>query len=255
MAQADKDNVVIGVIHDIYVIYDDTNLGYAQKLSEGIKGDSCIIFGSKVSSSGSLWLKVATIDTVGYVMAEFVTYDKNKVKPLGNIFSNVSVTDYIKANKNNWIIYKEKLKQERLEKSEKNKQELRKYIEKNEIFIISHSFPESEYLKYPGFKVSIFNAKQTKTIKYLWFTLTSFNPVDDIVATKTVQAIGPVAPLSIGDYSFDIVFKSNVIEYCKITSLKIQYTDGSVSQFNKGQVETIFIKSKVLKSYLENATL
>jgi hypothetical protein len=255
IAQNNNDKIVIGVINDVYVVYDDINLGYAKKLSEGVKGDSCLIYGSLKSNSGSLWLKVATIDTVGYIMAEFVSYDKNKVKPLVDNMTNVSVSDYIKTDKANWILYKEKIKQERLAKSEKNKQELLMYISKNDLFILSHSFPEADNLKYPGFRISIFNSKKTKTIKYIWFTLTAYNAVDDVEGTKTVQAIGPVYPLKIADYEYDIVFRSNVVDYCKITNIKIQYMDGSVTLFNKSQVETILIKSKVFLSYLDNSSL
>lgn len=252
---AQNDNIIIGVINDQYALWDDTNLGYAKKLSEGIKGDSCLIFGSLKSATGSVWLKVVTIDTVGYIMAEFVTYNKSKLKPISNTTVTASASDYIKTNKENWIIFKDKIKQERLVEAEKKKKELREFISKNDFFVLSYSFPETEYLKYPGFKVSIYNPKQTKTIKYLWFTLIAYNAVDDIEGTKTVQAIGPVEPLNTAEYNFETVFLSKVVDYCKISAIKIQYIDGSTVIFNKSQIETILLKSKILLSYLDNSSL
>lgn len=252
---AQNDNIIIGVINDQYALWDGTNLGYAKKLSEGIKGDSCLIFGSLKSTTGALWLKVATIDTVGYIMAEFVSYDKHRVKPIGNFSANISVSDYIKTNKANWIIYKDKIKQERLAKNEKRKEELREFISKSDLFILYHSFPETDYSKYPGFKVSIYNSKQNKTIKYLWFTLVAYNAVDDVEGTKTVKAIGPVEPHKTAEYNFETVFLSKVVDYCKISSIKIQYVDGSTAIYNKNQVEAILLKSKILLSYLDNSDL
>lgn len=254
-ASAQNDNILIGIINDQYALWDDINLGNAKKLSEGIKGDSCLIFGSLTSATGSIWLKVATIDTVGFIMSDFVTYEKSKIRPISNGTIITSTSDYIKTNKANWIIYKDKIKQERLAKSEKRQEELRSFINKNDFFILSYSFPEGEYLKYPGFKISVYNPKQAKTIKYLWFTLTAYNAVDDIEGTKTVKAIGPIEPFKNAEYSFETVFLSKVVDYCKISSIKIQYMDGSSALYNKSQIETILLKSKILLSYLDNSSL
>jgi hypothetical protein len=244
--------ITVGTFKDTYIIWSETNILNAQRLTEGFKGDSCIIIGSLKSTSDLLWLKVVTPDTIGYVIAEFVSYDPLKVKPLKNNDAIVSTADFLKENKADWLIDREKKRQERIAKNERNKEELKKYISKNDLFIISHSFPETEYLKYPGFKVSIFNCKNSKTIKYTWFTLTAYNPVDDIVGTKTLQAIGPVYPLKIAEYAFESVFLSKIVDYIKISGIKIQYMDGSVLVFNKSQIESIFVKSSVFLNYLEN---
>lgn len=252
-AQQRADTVVLGVFNDVYAIWDTTNLQYAKKLSDGIRGDTCLIFGSLRSATGSIWVKVATIDTIGYTMAEFISYDKTKVGPLKNNTTNYSVTEYIKGNRIEWLAKKGILQGKRAAEREKNKEEFRKFIGKNDLFITLYSFPETEYLRYPGFKVSIVNSNQSKIIKYIWFTLTAYNPVDDIVGTKTFQAIGPVDPLKTADYNFEIAFRSSVVDNCKITGIKIQYMDKSVISFNKSQVESILIRSKVFLSYVENS--
>jgi hypothetical protein len=248
---------IIGVLTDKYALWDTTNLIYAKKLSEGIKGDSCIILGSVTSGAGSIWYKVATLDTVGYVMSDFVSYDKLKfkVKPKIETPAFNPAYQYFSISKIEWLVKRNKAISEMQIAEEKRKDELRQFLKKSELIILSHSFPKSDYLKYPGFKTTIVNPKEDKTIKYIWFTLVAFNPVDDVVGTKTIQAIGPVYPLKTADYSFEIVFKSSVIEYCKITNIKLQYMDGTTHIFNKSQVETIFTRSMIFKEYLNDNNL
>lgn len=247
----------VGVFTNQYAIYDTTNLIYAKKISDGIKGDSCIIFGYVTSGTGSIWYKVATLDTIGYVMADFVSYDRLKFKIKSKI-ETPSINpayQYFSTSKSEWIIKKDKVMTETKIANEKRMDEFRKFVRKNDLIILSYSFPISDYLKYPGFKTTIVNPKENKTIKYLWFTLVAYNPVDDVVGTKIIQAIGPVYPLKTADYSFETVFRSNVIDYCKITNIKIQYMDGSILVLNKSQVEAIFTKSIIFKEYLKDNNL
>jgi hypothetical protein len=40
--------------------------------------------------------------------------------------------------------------------------------------------------------------------------------------------VGPIEPEASGSYDFDYVWHSDLVEEAKITSIKIQYMDGSV---------------------------
>jgi hypothetical protein len=71
-----------------------------------------------------------------------------------------------------------------------------------------------------------------KTIKYIWFTVGGENPVGDLVKTnvgyyKTLKGIGPVARLEVSGWSFDYVWLTDVVETLKLTTIKIQYMDGT----------------------------
>lgn len=80
-----------------------------------------------------------------------------------------------------------------------------------------------------GASFKIFNPSK-KTIKYVWFTIAGKNPVGDLVKAgssyyKTLKAIGPVKPYNFGQWSFDYVWLTNIVETIKITTIKVQYMD------------------------------
>jgi len=97
------------------------------------------------------------------------------------------------------------------------------------IGIVSYQATNDNYTT--GANFSIFNPS-SKTIKYIWFTVAGENPVGDLVKTKTgyyktLKGIGPIEPNNIGEWSFDYVWLTDVVESMKITTIKIQYMDGS----------------------------
>lgn len=82
-----------------------------------------------------------------------------------------------------------------------------------------------------GATFKIFNPSK-KTIKYIWFTVGGENPVGDLVKTKTgyyktLKGIGPVGRLEVSEWSFDYVWFTDVVETLKLTTIKIQYMDGT----------------------------
>lgn len=100
---------------------------------------------------------------------------------------------------------------------------------KHGIGIISYQATDDHYAT--GADFSIFNPT-SKTIKYIWFTVAGKNPVGDLVNTKTgyyktLKGIGPIEPNNIGEWSFDYVWLTDVVESMKISTIKIQYMDGS----------------------------
>lgn len=94
-------------------------------------------------------------------------------------------------------------------------------------------FKESEYTEGMSAKVEVFNPT-SKTIKYLWFTFIGYNPVGDPVvdlkkgtSSITVKAVGPIDPDKNGSYEFKYVWFTDLTETAKISSIKVQYMDGS----------------------------
>jgi hypothetical protein len=86
---------------------------------------------------------------------------------------------------------------------------------------------ESEYTKGTGIRFSVLNPTD-KTIKYIWFTVAGINAVDDPVgAPETVKAIGPLEAGASGEYRFEYVWYTDIVETAKIRQIKVQYTDGT----------------------------
>lgn len=97
------------------------------------------------------------------------------------------------------------------------------------IGLISYQATDDDYAT--GANFFIFNPT-AKTIKYIWFTVAGENPVGDLVKTntgyyKTLKAIGPIESNSIGEWSFDYVWSTDIVQYLKIATIKIQYMDGT----------------------------
>jgi len=94
-------------------------------------------------------------------------------------------------------------------------------------------YDESEYTSGTSVKVEVYNPTK-KTIKYLHFTFVGFNAVNDKIVdrrkgTSTIQtrAIGPIAPGETGSYNWEYVWFTDLVETARITSVKVQYMDGT----------------------------
>ncbi|WP_430827246.1 energy transducer TonB [Chryseobacterium indologenes] len=82
-----------------------------------------------------------------------------------------------------------------------------------------------------GASFTIYNSSK-KTIKYIWFTVAGVNAVGDLVKTggvynKTLKGIGPTESKEFGQWSFDYVWLTDIVEYIKLSTIKIQYMDGT----------------------------
>lgn len=95
------------------------------------------------------------------------------------------------------------------------------------------TYDKSEYTDGTNAFFDIYNPTK-KTIKYIWFNVTGFNPVGDKVIDRKrntsnieLKGVGPVEPGSIGKYTYDYVWFTDLVKQAKINSIKIQYMDGS----------------------------
>jgi len=86
---------------------------------------------------------------------------------------------------------------------------------------------ESEYTNGTGVRIAVYNPTK-KTIKYIWFTIVGINAVDDAVGgPRTVKAIGPLDADASGEYRFEYVWPTDIVESAKFRQIKVQYMDGS----------------------------
>lgn len=94
-------------------------------------------------------------------------------------------------------------------------------------------YDESEYTEGTSFRVSIYNGTK-KTIKYVTINFSGYNAVDDIVKARgglsvvPLKGIGPVAPDQSASYTFEYAWLTDIVEYAKIKSIKVQYMDNSI---------------------------
>ena len=86
---------------------------------------------------------------------------------------------------------------------------------------------ESEYTKGTGIEIQPYNPTK-KTVKYIWFTIQGYNPVDDPVGSPaTLKAVGPLEPDSAGTYRFEYTWMTDLVETAKFRQIRIQYMDGT----------------------------
>ena len=95
-------------------------------------------------------------------------------------------------------------------------------------------FDQSEYIDGTGFKITFTNPTN-KTIKYITFTITGINRVNDIVSTKSIKGVGPIFPKSEGEYTFKYLWNNDLVHTFKIPLIKIQYTDGTFKTINNAE--------------------
>ena len=89
-----------------------------------------------------------------------------------------------------------------------------------------------EYTEGTGASFEFYNPTK-KTIKYIYVTVTGYNPVGDRVSSNSLKCVGPIEPDDGGSYSFDYVWFTDMVEEARITSLKVQYMDGTTRNVTK----------------------
>ncbi len=108
--------------------------------------------------------------------------------------------------------------------------EAKKYLvgaKANGIAVKDWSFyDESDYTSGTGYSITFKNLEK-KTIKYVTLTLKALNPVNDLIAIKSVKCVGPINPNEIGKYDFNYVWLSDLVDSVIVTGIKIQFMDGS----------------------------
>jgi len=87
-----------------------------------------------------------------------------------------------------------------------------------------------------GLELNVMNLSN-KIIKYIDFTTTALDPVDEPVSTKTVHGFGPIRPFETGEYDFENIWWNDYISSHNPKSMVITYMDGSKKKLTKAQME------------------
>lgn len=99
------------------------------------------------------------------------------------------------------------------------------------------TYRSSEYAEGTSVKFKIYNPTK-KTIKYVTLTLVGLNPVKDPVknlrgqTNVSMRGVGPIEAGKFGAWEFDHVWHTNLVEYSRPVSMKIEYMDGTTRQIS-----------------------
>ncbi len=167
----------------------------------------------------------------GYVVEENVinisVEDKNFLKNIDNDYSSLIINNAREAS-----IY------HRMRDFDKAIN-LMSGLKKKGLVIFDRSiYDTSEYTDGTGFSISVVNLSG-KIIKYISFTVIGYNPVKDVVRGRqgkspyiTVRGVGPIKPGEGGEYNWEYLWFTDLVQTHKITLIKLQYLDGSVKVYN-----------------------
>jgi hypothetical protein len=181
---------------------------------------------------------------------------------LGNQFQEFSVQDFIQLERNTRGYFneisarkaREKLEAQRIADSlarqrmhlQDSLETIRQkkfgeYIKKCELKGIGvFSFgavDASEYTEGTGVEMTFYNPTK-KIVKYVHATVVGYNAVNDPVIesgknSHTLKCIGPINPGEDGTYNFEYVWFTDIVETAKLTSIKVQYMDGTEKIISK----------------------
>lgn len=196
------------------------------------------------------WLLAYYNGTRGYVRLEDFLYDEgqlpmrlprdtNKTISYDSVIVRLKRFELGKITKDS--LRKTEREQENFAMAEANRKEYEKTVRdsiKNSIVavnivkqgfgILNFEFPADDYSV--GFEISVVNYSKS-TIKYIWVTIAAYNPVNDLIGTKTVKMVGPVPHGETGEVEFDNVFFTRVFHWGKLTKVRVQYMDGKFREF------------------------
>jgi len=84
------------------------------------------------------------------------------------------------------------------------------------------------------YEVEIFNNSREKTIKYVTFEATPYNPVGDKVwgrieekSRYTMEGVGPIEPFGHAYFNFDNVWYNSTISCVEMNKMVVEYVDGT----------------------------
>jgi len=105
--------------------------------------------------------------------------------------------------------------------------------------IIQNVWLEIDYAGGVNLNIDIINSSR-KSIKYIYYYVTFYNSVDDVVACSItndsysigLKDTGPIKPLGYSDSSWDGIIYNNSANKVKFESIEVEYMDGARKNFN-----------------------
>ncbi len=194
--------------------------------------------GSKVIAIGKVdyWVKVVFNKDSGWLQRHTLYFSSDQEERLKNLTTN-SGNSYSVAVKYLELIEQDKQIEEKNEKLRKSK--IVDAISKNGFgFSFSRFYYDGDFVSYTA---SITNTRKS-SIKYVWATLSIYNPVNDLISSKTVQMVGPIASMESGSYNFETVFFTKVFNWGKVSKVKVQYFDGVLKELRGAAIQSIIFE-------------
>ncbi|WP_244939817.1 energy transducer TonB [Kaistella daneshvariae] len=159
---------------------------------------------------------------------------------------------FVRSNVRGLVKYAEEyfLEQKEEELSAEKREALEPFFETEKYGLGFVKYNATSGYSSTGASFKIFNPSK-KTIKYIWFTVAGENPVEDLVKLSngnyytTLKGIGPIESYGFGSWEFEHVWFTDIIEYLRISNIKIQYMDGSVRTVKYN--ENMYIGEKALE--------
>lgn len=110
----------------------------------------------------------------------------------------------------------------------------------------------SEYTKGTDFHITLKNTSKVK-IKYIYFNLTGLNAVGDPVYDRarsrtdiSLRAIGPISPGDTETFKFDYVWFSDLVQYSRLNSIRVEFFDGKTVLVNNTERITLHRQEREL---------
>ncbi len=115
-------------------------------------------------------------------------------------------------------------------------------------------YDQSEYTDGTGFRIKFYNPTN-KTIKYITINLVGYNAVDDAVSSRgkytlSPKCVGPIEPEDAGSYDFEYLWFTDLVEYAKIKSIVVQYTNGTTKTISN--ISNIEWSDKLYETYFSS---
>lgn len=202
--------------------------GYSPLGYHSIPKDTYILIGDKISVRGKDYYKAVLHGKSFYIDCSQI--DINKPELLDSLLVQPqdvrdAFFDYAK------IISRYRYNEERV----KQLTEFQMLMERGFVVLEAHPYDMSEYTDGMGMKFSFLNTSK-KTIKYISINFIGYNAVDDPVPSRgktllTRKGIGPIEPYETGSYDFEYVWFTDIIDYSKVRSIVVQYTNGTSKTF------------------------
>lgn len=175
---------------------------------------------------------------IGYAWSGNIIASKYEVRKLqyGNINWKIEHAKYLEAQ---LIATRAKQKQidsiALVEEALQYVTELEKKRSKG-IYINSFYTIKDDYWGGCGFQITNYSKI---TIKYLYLTVKALNPVDDLIGTKIITAVGPIEIEHTGNYEFKDIFLTRVLGKVKLLKLVIEYKNGLKKEYTGAGLKNI----------------
>lgn len=195
---------------------------YLSSYRDLLKKNSNVLIGDKKTIKGKEYFVATCWGKCFYIPVGSVSLNKEEQAKLDSLMS------YSQEIRDNFL---ETTKCFEIYRNGRYYQETMKEMDSFEKYGLSivdwEVYDESEYTDGTSMRFNFYNPSKS-TIKYITINFLGYNAVDDPVGrTMTRKCIGPIESKKLGEYEFEYVWFTDIVEYAKIKSIKVDYKNGT----------------------------